>query len=267
MYWRKRLRDIQNDISQKNIDTMKAAGAVKYTEMAEKILADFENIYNRVLLVAAEANRKPTPADLYQLEDYWKIQIAFKAECQKFGEELFSLLIDNFKQVYIDIYEGIAIGAGKVVCPVEESEINKVLDKVWPIDDNGWKSKFWLIITLLWDGLNGELMNCVITGKPQKSLKKRLQKQFDTNLIKLNTLITTETTYVQTHSAMRSYKDSKKNFSNTLNYLSAYVKKFGEENEVNVINKLEKIVNENPCLLQELFPKDMNFEKKGGPST
>jgi hypothetical protein len=264
MHWRHRLRDAQNEISQKTIDAIQAIAAKKYAEMAEKTIIDFENIYNRALLAASKENRKPAPRDLYSLNDYWTIHTTFKADCQKFGDELLPILFKGFGRVYIDIYKGLSVGEENDIYCLNKKEIIRAINRTWSLDKLSWKGCFWRTMSYLWDGLTGALMQCLITNKKPKELKKRLQQQFDTNLKKLNTLIVSEATFVQIQAAALSYRDSKTRFSNTLSFTNAYIKKFGEEEDVIMASAIDILAEATPEITQKYFPNDSYVCKRGG---
>lgn len=264
MHWRHRLRDAQNEISQNTIDAIQSIAEKKYAEMTEKVIVDFENIYNRALLAASEEKRKPAPRDLYGLHDYWTIYNAFKADCQKFGDELLPILFKGFARIYIDIYKNLSVGEDDGTYHLEKKDVIRAINRTWSLDKLNWKGCFWRTMSYLWDGLMGELMQCLITNKTPKELKKRLQQQFDTNLQKLNTLIVSEATFVQVQAAAHSYHDSKTKFPNTLSFTIAYIKKFGDEEDAEMASAIDMIAEATPEITQKYFPNDSYVCKKGG---
>lgn len=264
MHWRHKLRDAQNEISQKTIDAIQAIAAEKYAEMAEKTIMDFENVYSRACMAASEENRKPTPKDLYDLDDYWMICNTFKADCQKFGDGLLPILFRGFARIYIDIYNGLYVGDDDGTNSLDKKYVIYAIKRTWSLDKLGWRGCYWRTMSYLWDGVMGELVQCLIANKTQNELAKRIQQQFDISLQKLNSLIVSEATFVQVHAAAHSYKDSKTKFSNTLSVTNAYIKKFGEEEDAAMASAVDIILEATPEITQKYFPNDSYVCEKGG---
>jgi phage portal protein BeeE len=72
-YWQDRQAKAQNNISNKTTKQVEKQLKKYYTTTLNRTIKDFEDTYNHLLL-AAKDGREPTPADLYNLDKYWKMQ-------------------------------------------------------------------------------------------------------------------------------------------------------------------------------------------------
>ena len=72
-YWAERIAKNQEKIQDKTIKSINIQLQKYYGRAAEKVIRDFETVYNKILN-AMEEGKEPTPADLYKLDKYWKAQ-------------------------------------------------------------------------------------------------------------------------------------------------------------------------------------------------
>ena len=55
-----------------------------YEKSMKKIIGQFEQTHKKVFL-SIEEGKEPTPADLYKLDSYWKLQGQMRMELEKLG--------------------------------------------------------------------------------------------------------------------------------------------------------------------------------------
>ena len=78
-YWEERQAKTQAKLTAKTIKETEEQLKKYYRSSMERIIGQFEQTYNKVLL-SIEDGREPTPADLYKLDSYWKMQGQLKNE-------------------------------------------------------------------------------------------------------------------------------------------------------------------------------------------
>ena len=72
-YWKNRLFEAQKKWTDKDIDVINKILRHYYKIARENIVEDFEAVYDKVL-AQAEEGKPITPADLYKLDKYYKMQ-------------------------------------------------------------------------------------------------------------------------------------------------------------------------------------------------
>ena len=72
-YWAERQGKAQEKLTSKSIKETEEQLTKYYLRSMKKIVGQFEQTYNKLLLSIAEG-RDPTPADLYKLDKYWEMQ-------------------------------------------------------------------------------------------------------------------------------------------------------------------------------------------------
>lgn len=207
MYWQDRMQRAQDALTAKNRKQIEKQLKKYYGKSMERIIADFERTYNKVLL-SVENGREPTPADLYKLDSYWKMQGKLKLELQKLGDKQVSLLSKVFEINFFDIYYSIALTADDAFTAIDSAAAIQLINQIWTADGKSWSQRIWDNTERLAETLNEELVHCVVAGKKTTELKKILQERFDVSYNRADTLVRTELAHIQTQAAEQRYKDS-----------------------------------------------------------
>ena len=71
-YWEERQAKAQAKLTTKAIKETEEQLRKYYESAMQKIIGQFEQTYNKVLL-SKEEGKEPTPADLYKLDKYWRL--------------------------------------------------------------------------------------------------------------------------------------------------------------------------------------------------
>ena len=205
-YWAKRQAAIQEqltNISQKRIEKQ----MIKYYQKAAKnVIADFERVYEKILLQKAEG-KEVTPALLYQLDSYWQMQAQLRNELQRLGEKQVALLTKQFELNFFDIYYSIAPEGLTAFNTIDAAGAQQLINAVWLADNKTFSQRIWDNVGKLTETLNEELISVVATGKKTTELKKILQERFGVSYSRANTLVRTELAHVQTVAAKQRYQD------------------------------------------------------------
>ena len=205
-YWQDRMAKAQTALTAKRKKEIDKQIKKYYTRAMKRVIGDFENTYNKVLL-AVEAGRKPTPADLYKLDSYWKMQGTLKLELQKLGEKQIAALSEEFELHFFDVYYSIALESDAAFTQVSKRSVSQMINSIWCADGKSWSQRIWENTELLAETLNEELIYCVATGRKTTDLKNLLQDRFNVSYSRADALVRTEMTHIQTQAAQKRYED------------------------------------------------------------
>lgn len=205
-YWAKRTARAQDRITQKNVRQVEKQLAAYYSTTMEGVIKDFEATYNRLLNDAA-TGRKPTPADLYKLDKYWRLQGQMRKELEKLGHRKAALMSKAFETNYFEVYYSYALRGKEAYSTLDISAVQQMINSIWCADGKTWSSRIWTDTAKLQEALNNALIECVAAGKKTSDLKKLLQDQFGVSYNRADALVRTEMAHIQTQAAQQRYKD------------------------------------------------------------
>ena len=205
-YWAEREANTQKKLTDKNIKETNEQLRKYYRSAMKQVISDFENTYNKLLATVVEG-KQPTPADIYSLDKYWKMQNQLAEYLQKLGEKEAKFLSKKFMEEYKTIYEAISI-KGQVAFTQANLEIaEEIINSVWVADGKSWSTRIWENTNKLREELNENLIHCVIAGKKSTELKHLLQERFGVAFNRADTVVRTELAHIQTQAAKQRYKD------------------------------------------------------------
>lgn len=205
-YWDKRVAEAQAAISEKTTKQIEKQLRKYYKRAAAQVIDDFERTYNKVLLQKAEG-AQVTPALLYKLDAYWKMQGQLRQQLQKLGEKQVSLLTKYFELNFFEVYYSIAIPGVEAFNSIDNKVVEQLINQIWVADGKSWSQRIWDNTELLVETLNEELVHCVVTGKTSSQLKQILQERFSVSYERADALAKTEIAHVQTQAARQRYQD------------------------------------------------------------
>lgn len=206
-YWQKRQFKILDYLTGKSIRATERQLRKYYREAMERVLADFEATYDKILLAQTEG-REPTPADLYKLDKYWQAQAQMRTELRKLGEKEMVLFSKQFEENWFEIYHSVGIPGDKSFNTVDNSMVRQMINSIWCADGKSWSQRIWDNTNRLAQTLNEGLIHCVATGKKTTELKAILQERFNVSYSRADTLVRTELTHIQTEAAKKRYEDA-----------------------------------------------------------
>lgn len=205
-YWAKRLGNSQLKLQDKTIKEINRQFQRLYGRAAKKVIAEFENTYNR-LLATIEEGKEPTPADLYKLDKYWQMQAELQRELQKLGDKEIKILSKVFETHFFEVYQNIAIPGATAFTTIDKAAVQQLINSVWVADGKMWSQRVWDNTERLASTLNDELIHIVATGKKNTDLVHILQDRFNVSYHRAQTLVRTEVAHIQTEAAKQRYKD------------------------------------------------------------
>lgn len=205
-YWAERLGNSQLKLQDKTIKEINKQFQRLYGRAAKKVIADFENTYNK-LLATLEDGKEPTPADLYKLDKYWQMQDQMRRELQKLGDKEIQILSKVFETHFFEVYYGIAIPGATAFSTVDKQVVQSLINSVWVADGKTWSQRVWDNTERLAATLNEELIHIVATGKKNTDLVHVLQDRFNVSYHRAQTLVRTEVAHIQTEAAKQRYHD------------------------------------------------------------
>lgn len=204
-YWQDRMAKTQEALTKKNQKHINKQLRKYYGSAAEKIIADFEAVYNKILAQKADG-KDVSPADLYKLDSYWAMQGALRQELRKLGEKEISLLTKYFELNFFDIYYSIDIEGMEAFNTINAAGAQALINAIWVADGKSFSQRVWDDTDKLLETLNEELLHCVITGKKTTQLKQVLQERFGVSYNNADMIARTELAHIQTTAAQERYK-------------------------------------------------------------
>ncbi len=205
-YWGERTARIQQRLTEKSIKQTEKQLAKYYSNSMENVIGQFEKTYNKLLSTISEG-KEPTPADLYKLDTYWKMQAQLKQELQKLGENQLAVMSDNFVAEYQNIYSALAL-EGDMFNEIDRAAAEQMINQIWCADGQTWSNRVWKNVDRLQQTLNDGLLDCVVTGKKPSELKAILQERFGVSFNGADMIVRTEMAHIQTQAAKKRYQDA-----------------------------------------------------------
>lgn len=206
-YWLKRQAETASALTTKSINETNVQRSKYYRDAMRRIISDFEKTYDKVITAFGQ-DKQVTPADLYKLDRYWKMQAEMREELKKLGDKESALLSEKFERHWKDIYESAALPSEDNFVKYSSRNAAEMIDEIWCADGKNWSQRVWHNVGKLQEELNSSLLDCVISGKTTKELKQKLQKDFGVSYNRAKSVVNTEMAHIQTQSAAQRYKDS-----------------------------------------------------------
>ena len=206
MYWQERMAKSQERLTTKNIKEIEKQLKTYYGNSMRRVIDEFENTYNKLLLTVGEG-REPTPADLYKLDKYWKLQGQLRQELSKLGDKQISALSKIFEIQFFDIYYSIEVDGLDAFTTLDTKVAQQIINEIWCADGKSWSSRVWTNTDKLQEALNNNLVECVLSGKKTTELKKLLQEQFAVSYSRADAGVRTELAHIQTQASQKRYED------------------------------------------------------------
>lgn len=205
-YWAKRIAKAHGSLFEKNRKQIDVQIRKYYQSISKQIIEDFEATYNKVL-ATMEDGKQPTPADLYKLDSYWKMQAQAERNLTRLGKKQISALTKGFRREFYDVYRYFKLDGVQAFNTIDEQGVETLLQQIWCSDGKSWSQRIWENTELLKQTLNEELLHCVATGKKPTQLKKLLQERFNVSYSRADALVRTELAHIQTQAAQQRYRD------------------------------------------------------------
>lgn len=197
---------MQSEITKKNIEDIEEQLREYYAKTMEKVIEGFEATYDKIL-ATKESGREPTVADLYKLDTYWKMQGQLQIELQKMGDKQSVLFGKQFINQFLSIYSNTAISGEDAYTTIDTALAKQMINQIWCADGKTWSQRIWDNTTRLKEGLNKQLVSCLVAGKRTTELKKYLQEEFNVSYYRADSLVRTEMAHIQTQAAEKRYED------------------------------------------------------------
>lgn len=205
-YWRDRDAEAQNNLTDKNIKEVEEQLARYYKNTMRDVVRSMGDTYQH-LLDSMEAGRLPTPADLYKLDKFWKLQGQIQHRLEVLGDKELDALSRAFVSQYQDIYNSYALVDAKgTYNRIDDAAVKQMTQRIWCADGKSWSDRVWGNTKRLQEMLNNELLHCAATGKTTSQLKENLQKEFGVSYNRARTIVNTEMAHIQTEAARDRYK-------------------------------------------------------------
>ena len=205
-YWEDRFTRIQARLTNKNTKQIEKQLKKYYGKSMERVISDFESTYDK-LLAAQEDGKEPTPADLYKLDKYWKMQGQLRQEMKKLGDKQAGVMSRIFEIQFFDIYYSIALEGKEAFNTISTDGARQLINSIWCADGKTYSQRVWDNVDLLIETLNEGLLECVITGKKTTDLKRILRERFGVSYSRADNIVRTEMSHIQNSAAKQRYED------------------------------------------------------------
>lgn len=205
-YWADRMAKSQQNKTQKTAKQIDKQIREYYKTSAKNVIAEFEKVHNKVLLQQAEG-KEITPALLYSMDSYWKMQSQLRDELNKLGEKQIAEMTREFERNFFEIYNSISLDGLKAFTTIDTQTVSQMINEIWCADGKSWSSRVWTNTEKLAETLNEELIQVVTTGKKTSELKKKLQERFGVSYNNADMIARTELAHIQTQAAQKRYED------------------------------------------------------------
>lgn len=205
-YWQERMAQAQTKLTNKSIKQIEKQLTKYYGQSMKNIIKEFENTYDK-LINTVESGKQPTPADLYKLDKYWRLQGQMKNELLKLGNKQVSALSKIFELNFFEVYYSLEIEGMTAFSTIDKAGVIQLINQIWCADGKSWSQRIWENTTKLQQALNDSLIDCVVSGKKTTQLKNMLQEQFNVSYGRADALVRTELAHVQTQAAKQRYTD------------------------------------------------------------
>ena len=206
-YWQERNQRTQARLTSKNIKETEAQLRKYYGIATERTVKEFLATYDKLMKTVVRDNHTPTPADLYRLEAYWKLQAELKQELQKLGAKQISKLSTVFINHWMEVYDSLPIDTGNFIKANKETAI-QMINHIWCADGKTWSDRVWQNTDKLQQALNDGLIECVLAGRDEKYLKQQLVNQFGVSYSRADSVVRTELAHIQTQASAKRYEDA-----------------------------------------------------------
>lgn len=205
-YWQERMAQAQTKLTNKSIKQIEKQLTKYYGQSMKNVIKEFENTYDK-LINTVESGKQPTPADLYKLDKYWRLQGQMKNELLKLGNKQVSALSKIFELNFFEVYYSLEIEGMTAFSTIDKAGVIQLINQIWCADGKSWSQRIWENTTKLQQALNDSLIDCVVSGKKTTQLKNMLQEQFNVSYSRADALVRTELAHVQTQAAKQRYTD------------------------------------------------------------
>lgn len=210
VYWAGRTAKTQQRLTDKGIKQTEAQMAKYYARSMESVIEQFAATYDHLLARAEGGN--VTPADLYKLDKYWKMQAQLQHELQRLGDRQVAHLAKAFEQQFLAVYEGLLAtfpeaASAAAFSTIDAAAAHQMVNQIWCADGKSWSDRIWRNTEHLRDELNEKLIECVTTGKKTSQMKRDLMERFEVSHYKADRVVRTEMAHIQTQAAQQRYMD------------------------------------------------------------
>lgn len=207
VYWAGRTAQTQEALLGKTIFDARKQLAKYYAGARKSVIADFVATYQKVLLAAGEGG-EVTPADLYKLGSYWKMQAQLSEELRKLSERQAVALGKVFEREYLSVYEALAIPGEAAFSTISRQSARAAIQAIWCADGKSWSARIWENTENLRQMLNDRLLETLTAGRNPDRLKAEIMEAFNASFYCADRVVRTESAHISAIAAQQRYKDA-----------------------------------------------------------
>lgn len=207
-YWKDREAEAQQRLMSKSTADIEKQLRKYYKRTSNRLITEFAATYNKLWNTVVRDNKEPTPADLYKLDSYWRLQGLMRQELQKLGDNETYALQNAFVEHWLNAYESIYIGEHQPFIAADTQTALQMINSIWCADGQTWSNRIWHNVDKLQQTLNDGLIECVLGGRDEKFLKQQLMERFSVSYSNADMIVRTELSHIQQTAAAKRYEDA-----------------------------------------------------------
>lgn len=207
-YWKDRQAAAQAKLTTKNTKQIEAELRKYYSKTSNRLMREYESVLNKLYNTIVRDNMEPTPADLYKLDSYWKLQGQLDKELYILGDRQVKVMRKQFVNQWLEVYNSIYLGEDSSFSVADRETALQMINQIWCADGDTWEQRIWKNTSKLQQELNDGLIECVLGGRDERYLKQRLMERFNVSYGRADTLVKTELAHIQTQAAAKRYEDA-----------------------------------------------------------
>ena len=207
-YWKDRQAAAQTKLLEKNTKEIEAQLRKYYKRTSSHLISEYERVFNKLYNTVVRDNLEPTPADLYKLDAYWKLQGDINKQLYILGDKQVKVNRKYFVNHWLEIYNSIYLGDNAAFSEVDKETALQMINHIWCADGKSWSDRVWSNTNKLQQALNDGLIECVVGGRDERFLKNTLMEKFNVSFARADSLVKTELAHIQTQAAAKRYEDA-----------------------------------------------------------
>lgn len=206
-YWEERILNTQERLTKKTIAETEKQIKEYYKETLNSTRGHYLSTYNKVLATIAKG-KQPTPADLYKLDTYWRMNGEIQKELTALGEKQIVLMNKQLMKAFEEAYYNLAIKDDTNFYKIDKEAVNQMINQIWTADGKSWSQRVWNNTAKLQEALNDGLINVLVMGESPRNLREMLVSQFNVSWNNADMLVRTEIAHIQTEATKKRYEDA-----------------------------------------------------------
>lgn len=207
-YWSNRIIDEQEKIQDASVESIMKQLAKYYNRALRLVTRSFEEIVDKAE-DARSSGTEITPAWLYQLDKYYRMQAELRDILHELGDDSIEQIEKKFVSLYANVYDHFNLPqSSSFFNRASQANAEAAIKTIWCSDGKNYSQRIWGNTELIAQRLNDDLVSYLVTGRKTQELKQQIADDFGVAYRRANTLVRTEAAHVTNTAALNRYKDA-----------------------------------------------------------